>query len=366
MVDLFDRHGVSFVAVTQQFNTTTSMGRLTLNVLLSFAQFEREVTAERIRDKIAASKKKGIWMGGPLPRGYRVEDRKLIVVPEEAEVVRHIYARYRACSGIRELAIELKREGVTAMRASKANDRPALGRGALHWLLRNPIYAGLIGHKGKTYPGQHEAIIERSLWDAVQKKLLERRDCGNPARPLRTDSPLKGKLFDDRGRPLVPRGMTKNGKRYRYYGSHSDDRDEDRLKFERKTNWRLSAPDIERRVVEIAKAIVSDETEIARAALKAGSTATELDALLKLTRVAKDKDLLSWTERITLYPYRISVMVRVPQSEIRLERIINLVMKRCGIERRIVITPEVQPVGKSNPRIVKSAPAPSAFGFGPI
>ena len=354
MVDLFDRHGVSFVAVTQQFNTTTSMGRLTLNVLLSFAQFEREVTAERIRDKIAASKKKGIWMGGPLPRGYRVEDRKLMVVPEQAALVRQIYDRYLACSGVRELAVTLQREGVAIRKEFGALDGSALGRGALHWLLKNPIYAGLIAHKGTTYPGQHEAIIERSVWDAVQKKLCEQKTYGDRPRHSRNDSPLKGKLFDDQARPLVPYARSKKGKRYRYYASHSDDRDEASLSSKPQSHWKLSAPDIERRVVDIAKDMIADETVIARAVLKAGLSTADLEALLKKMRAATHQDLLTWTERITLYPYRVAATLRLPESEIRLERAVNVVMKRCGIERRVVIAPETQPAGPPNPQILKA------------
>ncbi len=176
MVEIFDGHGVSFVAVTQQFNTTTSMGRLTLNVLLSFAQFEREVTGERIRDKIAASKRKGMWMGGLVPLGYEVRDRQLAVVESEAATVRHIFQRYCELGSVRLLKEELDRDGLRSkLRVSSNGSRTgekSFARGALYTLLRNPIYVGEIRHKGARYPGQHQPIVERSIWDKTQELLL--------------------------------------------------------------------------------------------------------------------------------------------------------------------------------------------------
>jgi site-specific DNA recombinase len=167
MVEIFDRHEVSFVAITQQFNTTTSMGRLTLNVLLSFAQFEREVTGERIRDKIAASKRKGMWMGGLVPLGYEVHQRQLVVVESEATTVRHIFQRYCEVGSVRLLKGELDRDGLhSKLRVARNGSRSgsqSFSRGALYTLLRNPIYIGEVHHKGKRYPGQHEPIIARLL-----------------------------------------------------------------------------------------------------------------------------------------------------------------------------------------------------------
>src|SRR5689334_16248753 len=177
MVEVFDARGVSFVAVTQQFNTTTSMGRLTLNVLLSFAQFEREVTGERIRDKIAASKRKGIWMGGLVPLGYEVRERQLIINEAEATTVRHIFTRYCEFGSVRLLKEELDRNGVRSkLRVSKdgvESGGQAFSRGALYTLLRNPIYVGEIRHKGVCHPGQHAPIVNRAIWDKVAKLLLE-------------------------------------------------------------------------------------------------------------------------------------------------------------------------------------------------
>jgi DNA invertase Pin-like site-specific DNA recombinase len=175
ITEIFEARGVSFVSVTQQFNTTTSMGRLTLNVLLSFAQFEREVAVERIRDKIAASKKKGWWMGGMPPLGYRVEDRKLVVIPGEAETVRHIFRRYVALGSVRLLQQELETRGVTSKRWTSSSGRhwggKPIARGALYLLLQNRIYRGEIVHKEQHYPGEHQAIIDPELWEATQVKL---------------------------------------------------------------------------------------------------------------------------------------------------------------------------------------------------
>ena len=175
MVEMFDARGVSFVAVTQQFNTTTSMGRLTLNVLLSFAQFEREVTGERIRDKIAASKRKGMWMGGVPPLGYDVRERRLVVNPTEADTVRFIYERYLELGCVRQLSRELHEHGIVSkVRISKKGVRSGgcrFSRGALYELLANPIHIGEIRHKQERYPGQHEAIVPHELWERVQQRL---------------------------------------------------------------------------------------------------------------------------------------------------------------------------------------------------
>ena len=178
MVEVFDARGVSFVAVTQQFNTTTSMGRLTLNVLLSFAQFEREVTGERIRDKIAASKRKGMWMGGVSPLGYDVRDRRLVVNRPEAVTVKHIYERYLELGSVRLLRNDLERRGIVSkVRVSKSGVRSGgrqFSRGALYELLSNPIYLGEIRHKKERHPGQHQPIVSRELWEKVQLRFAIR------------------------------------------------------------------------------------------------------------------------------------------------------------------------------------------------
>jgi site-specific DNA recombinase len=179
IVEIFDAAGVSFVSVTQQFNTTTSMGRLTLNMLLSFAQFEREVTGERIRDKIAASKRKGMWMGGNTPLGYDVHDRQLVINQPEAETVRRIYRRYADLGSVQALKGELDLDGVVSKRRvdrfGRAKGGNPLARGALYLMLQNPIYIGRIVHKDATYSGQHDAIIEPDLWETVQRRLARNR-----------------------------------------------------------------------------------------------------------------------------------------------------------------------------------------------
>src|ERR1700686_1588548 len=225
LVELFDAQGVSFVSVTQQFNTTSSMGRLTLNVLLSFAQFEREVTGERIRDKIAASKRKGIWMGGLVPLGCEVRDRQLVINEAEATTVRHIFTRYCELGSVRLLKEELDRNGVRSkVRVSKAgveSGGQAFSRGALYTLLRNPIYVGEIRHKGVCHPGQHVPIVDRAMWDRVAQ-LLREHSTGCGARSSGTKSCLLiGKLFDESGQGLTPSHAVKGDRRYRYYVSRS-------------------------------------------------------------------------------------------------------------------------------------------------
>ncbi|WP_394728891.1 recombinase family protein [Altererythrobacter sp. GH1-8] len=232
LVEAFDAAEVSFVSVTQSFNTTTSMGRLTLNMLLSFAQFEREVTAERIRDKIAASKAKGMWMGGTPPLGYEPDGRSLRTVEEHVAIVRDIFARYRRLGNVRLVAEELACEGITTPRRQTANGKCyggcAFTRGKLYHLLRNPVYAGDIGHKGKTYPGNHPAIIPREEWEAVQQQLTENVRGTRTAREAST-AMLAGKLFDQSGEALIPvhtskpctTGGTTSRRRYRYYVSKS-------------------------------------------------------------------------------------------------------------------------------------------------
>jgi DNA invertase Pin-like site-specific DNA recombinase len=221
LVEVFDRKGVSFVSVTQQFNTTTSMGRLTLNVLLSFAQFEREVTAERIRDKIAASKKKGLWMGGTVPLGYDADGRTLKINDAEAETVRLIYRRYVELGSVRDLKSDLDQRGIiTKKRISKTGKESGgepFYRGALYHILKSRIYLGEVTHKGTAYKGQHPAIIEPDLWEAVQRKLAESNRGLKAGLRAKEPSPLRGKLFDAGGTPLTPSHTCKGGRRYRYY-----------------------------------------------------------------------------------------------------------------------------------------------------
>ena len=225
IVEAFDARGVSFVSITQQFNTTTSMGRLTLNVLLSFAQFEREVAGERIRDKIAASKKKGMWMGGLPPLGYDVRDRKLVVNEEEAQTVLHIFRRYVELRSVRALKAELDAAGIRSKRRTFADGTVygghKLSRGALYLMLQNRIYRGEITHKGNAYPGEHKAIVDKALWDKVQAVLAENRIDRTTGADAKYPSLLAGLVFDDSGERLTPTHAVKKGTRYRYYVSKS-------------------------------------------------------------------------------------------------------------------------------------------------
>ena len=224
LVDVLDAHAVSFVSVTQQFNTATSMGRLTLNMLLSFAQFEREVTGERIRDKIAASKQKGMWMGGPAPLGYDVRDRKLVVNPVEAVQVERIFSLYAELGSVRLLQERLVAEGIPSKRRVSASGQPTGGnpmqRGNLYGMLQNRLYRGEIAHKGSVYPGEHAAIIGEVLWDRVQTGLLS-RTVERTSVSSSSDRPalLTGLVFDADGQRLTPTHARKGVKSYRYYVS---------------------------------------------------------------------------------------------------------------------------------------------------
>jgi DNA invertase Pin-like site-specific DNA recombinase len=213
LVEVFDRNGVTFVSVTQSFNTTTSMGRLTLNILLSFAQFEREVIGERIRDKVAASRKRGIWMGGYVPLGYEVQDRKLLVNDAEASSVRRIFERFVELGSATVLARELRVDGFRNKQGT------LIDKGYLYRLLNNRVYRGEAVHKGQAYPGEHDAIIDEALWDQVHAILKESpRKRANNSRS-RTPALLKGLIFSDTGATMTPTSTKKGAKLYRYYVS---------------------------------------------------------------------------------------------------------------------------------------------------
>jgi site-specific DNA recombinase len=248
LVELFDAHAVSFVSVTQAFNTTNSMGRLTLNVLLSFAQFEREVTGERIRDKVAASKRKGMRMGGPVPLGYDVKDKKLVINPEEAERVRLIFRRYVELKSLTELLRDLRRRQILTKTAQRADGSVrggiCFGKGSLEYLLKNRVYIAETKHRGEYFPGEHTAILENRLFEQVQELLActARRLAG-----VNTESLLIGRIFDDRGNKMTPATAKKAAARYRYYVSST-------LVQGRRDQAgsvaRVSAPEVERAVMK--------------------------------------------------------------------------------------------------------------------
>ena len=302
LVELFETHGVSFVAVTQQFNTTTSMGRLTLNVLLSFAQFERELAGERIRDKFAASRRKGMWMGGSIPLGYEVKNRKLVINAEEAERVRMIFERYLALGCVSRLRKDLEKRGIRSKQRILTSGRVlggfSFGRGALYHLLQNRIYLGEVVHKGASYPGEHKRIVDEELWRAVQLKLEANRTARCRSR-LETGSLLGGLIFDERGGLMTPTYSMRRGKRYRYYVSRALVRGR---KEDAGSHCRVPADDVERLVVEFL-AQQSSRPELLRD-LGSGSWATETRTLVRdtLERVIVDRNQIQIIHKINTTP----------------------------------------------------------------
>jgi site-specific DNA recombinase len=359
MVELFDAQRVSFVAVTQQFNTTTSMGRLTLNVLLSFAQFEREVIGERIRDKIAASKRKGMWVGGGLPMGYEVHDRKLVVNLGQARTVRQIFERYLEIGSVRLLKNDLDRRGiVSGVKVSKNGKRRGgkpFSRGSLYCLLSNPIYLGEIRHKDERHPGQHEAIVSRELWERVQQRLRARAvRRGEGRRTEAPQSPLAGKLFDENGEPLYVQGAAKGHRRYRYYVSKKLVRSGPEGA---EHGWRLSAAELERSVSAAAREILADRDGIAQAIEESGVDAHRLPAVLRsaqawIERLRTKREaavaLAELIEQTDLSRDGIQVSLKVPippveeqkgvpSRHIALTKFVPMQMKRRGVEMRMVL-----------------------------
>lgn len=247
IVDTLDKAGASFVSVTQAFNTTTSMGRLTLNVLLSFAQFEREVTSERIRDKVAASKKKGIWMGGPVPLGYSLSDRKLVMDDVEAEIVRSIFRRYSELRSVTQLVEELAQQNVRTKVRQYSNGRTAGGvhfqRGSLSQLLQNPIYIGKVSYRGELYDGEHDGIIGTDDWAEVQRIVAANRHERKLGKHTRYPSLLTGMISDPDARPMTPVSTHNGSRRHRYYVT--------RLKAGegRERAWRVPAGELDRAVM---------------------------------------------------------------------------------------------------------------------
>ena len=329
LVEVFDARGVSFVSVTQQFNTTTSMGRLTLNMLLSFAQFEREVTGERIRDKIAASKKKGMWMGGLPPLGYDAKDKKLVVNNFEAETVRALFRLYLELGAVMRLLEESHRRGLVTKRRRHASGREAGGlpftRGHLHQLLTNPIYVGDIAHKGLAYPGQHKAIIEREIFDAVRRHMdgnaAKRRSATNAKSP----SLLTGLIFDETGDRLCPTHANKKGRRYRYYISK-------RLMHgtgSTVAGWRLPASELEGAVTRTASEFLTDERRVIDALLLARSAPAELRIFLDRAAAAAH-DLID--DRLECHRQLLHLLlhrVTLGAGSMRLE------LRRAGLRRLV-------------------------------
>ena len=316
IVELLDRHKVSFVSVTQAFNTTTSMGRLTLNVLLSFAQFEREVTGERIRDKIAASKRKGMWMGGQPSLGYDVRDRKLVVNEAEAVSVRHIFRRYLDLRSVRQLRAELDGAGMISKRRVAADGSTygaqPFSPGALYAMLGNRIYVGEIVHKGAAYPGEHQAIVDADLFAEVQATLAGNR-IERVSRHGHEPSLLTGLLHDADGERLTPSHALKKGMRYRYYVSHhliSGAKRETR-------GMRLPAPGIEALVESRIAALLGDPAELASLTQadddQAGLIASAINRAKDwptITAADKGQALRAFVSRIAILADRVEISIK--------------------------------------------------------
>jgi DNA invertase Pin-like site-specific DNA recombinase len=391
IVETFDRHGVSFVSVTQQFNTTTSMGRLTLNVLLSFAQFEREVTGERIRDKFLASRQKGLWMGGHPPLGYDLKERKLHVNEAESELVRRIFTAYADCRCIRTLRDQLHAEGAASKQrisqAGIAYGGMPFSTGALYKILGNRTYLGLAVHKGKAYPGEHAAIVDQDLWDRVQEQLARNRVRRLGGTHAKQASLLAGFLYDADGRRLTPSHATKGKRRYRYYVTPAA-RDTPPKAIDRP--WRLPAREIEDRIrSEIFDLLKSPARLDAALGLEttniteklplyqaAGDRATALQAALPATlrsflqiivaRITLRDDSIE----MTLRPARLQHAILQPQDsraaeatsysaadDDRLHRlVIKTRLKRCGSELRLVLCdgPNSERLPRPNAGLIKT------------
>ena len=313
IVEVLDAADASFVSVTQSFNTTTSMGRLTLNVLLSFAQFEREVTGERIRDKIAASKRKGMWMGGPVPLGYMVRDRKLVIDDGEAGTVRQIFTRYLERGSVVTTLDALNRGGVTT-KATRASDGSPRGggawtRGSLAHLLANRVYIGEVRHKDQHYLGEHEAIITPDLWEAVQARLSARRDDRRSAHNLRHGNLLGGLLYDGVGRPMRSCSAAKGSRTYHYYATCAGAAARDATPA-----WRMPAHELETLVTGCIQAFLGDGPRIHDAVATLALDSPVLSALLAQAAARANDPAQTFRgliTRIEVHNDRVDVLVKL-------------------------------------------------------
>ena len=374
LVERLEAAGAVFVSVTQSFNTATSMGRLTLHMLLSFAQFEREVTAERIRDKVAASKRKGLWMGGRVPLGYEKDERTLRINEAEAETVRTLYALYRKHGTLRQVKAEADRLGLRTKQRIAADGARTGGlpfrRGHLHYLLTNPLYAGRIRHQRRVYEGQHSSIIAPELWDAVQAQLQ-----AGTAKPRRrttkgrtAPSPLAGKLFDETGDRLTPsHTKKKSGQRLRYYVSqrliqHSGQND--------LSGWRLPAPMLEKTVVHLIRQHVGAPTF--SASLIHTPTMQELASVRRFLDGSNDDSasaarLLRLIRRVDISPGSVSILLdrntcaaclsmgpdRIREDALRIHAPFRL--RRRGVETKLVLGNPTKSVDRTLLRNIRNA-----------
>lgn len=367
IVDILDVAEASFVSVTQSFNTATSMGRLTLNMLLSFAQFEREVTAERIRDKIAASKKKGLWMGGNVPLGYDSDGRTLRINEEEAGTVRAIFNLYATHGVIRKVKDEADRAGLVTKLRMLPNGTPSGGqpffRGHIHHILTNPIYAGRIRHKRLVHEGQHAAIIPPEQWDAIQASLQKgaarSRTAGSSSKRKTQPSALIGKVFDETGDRLTPtHSKSKTGARLRYYTSNrliarSGEGDKD--------GWRLPASELEETVAELVRRHLRRNGTVLQIApdystIEVRKIKDRLDAVISSNKINK---ILELTKRVDLKPGEIAVELNHSALEncmcvdtIRINENLSTIrapfrIRKRGVETKIVLNGAPQPIDET-------------------
>ncbi|MXN66513.1 resolvase [Stappia sp. GBMRC 2046] len=363
IVDIFDTNGVSFVSVTQQFNTTTSMGRLTLNMLLSFAQFEREVTGERIRDKIAASKRKGMWMGGPTPLGYEVDGRTLTINEAEAATIRTIYRLYLEFGSVPRVKEEADRRGLVSKVFTSARGRTSggrsLSRGHIYRILSNPLYIGCITHKGEVFEGRHPAIVDPETWQAVQAQLKENGSARLKVPRKTAPSPLAGRLFDEAGEPLTPSHAVKSGRRYRYYVSrHLISGSVRGNGPSNREDWRLPARELERIVEGAVRNLLDDPSGPTGAARCAGVSLEALPRLMEAAGQWRD-NVLRLVEHVTLLSNGITLALTLApltgEETATIEHFVPLRLKRRGVEKRLVIqAPGINAPQQADPALVKA------------
>jgi DNA invertase Pin-like site-specific DNA recombinase len=353
LVELFDAHGVSFVSVTQAFNTTTSMGRLTLNVLLSFAQFEREVTGERIRDKIAASKRKGLWMGGIPPMGYRPHERTLVIDEPEAERVREVFRLYARLGTVSRLQQELTERGwLTPGRRSKDAEaelkgRRPFSRGHLYRILGNPVYRGQIVHHGAVYEGAHPAIVDEALWDAVQKRLAENRHADRVQQNAKAPSALAGLVFDEADNRLTATHTQKGSRRYRYYVSNTAD------------PLRVPAQQLEEAVIGGLASYLSDswiqdageaDPNVLRSAMAAAEALRSRLALAE-GRIELLQEVISKVI-VTSKQLRIELRSSALGVNAKLRTDVPVELKRCSYAMRLIVRGAGQSAKQPDPRLI--------------
>jgi DNA invertase Pin-like site-specific DNA recombinase len=351
LVEVFDQHHTSFVSITQHFNTTSSMGRLTLNMLLSFAQFEREVTSERIRDKVAASKRKGMWMGGTVPLGYAVVDKALVVNEEEAVLVRRIFERYRDLGCVRALKHELDQAGIQSR--SRAHSDGTTGakqfaRGGLYCLLKNRVYIGEVAHKGESFAGQHDAIVPSDLWHQVQAQIESHRQ----GRVLGTYTPnrslLAGMVIDAAGHRLTPCATNKGGKRYRYYLIRPGDQDDPHNPRKRVS---FPAHDVERIATEQwVRMLTAQDLDVQ---LAVTDTAESAALRAKGNRLAKRWTTMDTPERREVW-MNAGFQVRIDSSRVEASADPgSLAALLLSVDRKAIMSAQAGSV----PRLVKSVDA---------